>query len=1274
MSFIKIGQSLDIQASDIVSEESVLSDPQIIDRFQKFALNLKRIAPKASDFLYFSCIMMNAAEAALLNDDGSIKLTASGIPITASWEKKGESWKWVCSDRNIRPYKNANGDVFPEEELVKAYQKWIGKPLCIDHKSSSVDAIRGIIVDTYYDRKLKRVIALCALDKVNYPDLARKVSSGYAASVSMGTAVGKAICSDCGTVARVAEDFCMHMKTKTGYGEINIDLSPIELSIVVNGADPKAKIKDIIAAANNLNHYIDTKKQELSKLSADSSLDKIKDLEEELKKLTASVESLKKEVQDAETTDKNDASAVAASTMSAGNYGDIELPATDFNLQGPPARLASEEFSSILENINTNLESISGTLASLKSSTMLKEAEMQLKPYLLTKISNILMPILNGLIARKVVSEKTKPNTEQVKRAIAYFSDPFKGTESNDLTSPKDLEVAKVFADMLDKGVLKSASSEPDPAVMPLFVALTDGEKDMVRKNIYQPTKDLLVSKGIITASETMTMKKESYFQGGGGLNEPTPGKPKYEKDKMNEDLRLHDDKQMVGQHNLDTGPVDGMHPGTDSSGQSDLERKKLLARAEETEQRSLRRAAALEKAKESLMNHKEAYFQGGGGVNEPTPGKVKYHKEPLNEKAREDLDKQMVGQKPFPGVGDVEGLHPSPSSADQKDELKRKEMLQRASLKLKFVKAANTDGTDNLGASAWHVYADDKLVMTASVDEITGGNADALYNVIATKSFGTDMFEKIKSLGFEKASVLYKKGQAVAGPGGQPGATPDATPPAPVSMDMGAGAPAMEEGATDADKGGDPKKIALDLAEQSRDVSSDLFEAVKALTDEKAEIDEVAPVTASAETLSLYAMRKELNTSLIAGMKKAIAELKEHESELKLIANILESDSVNESNKETVDSIVEDAIVDAKNAIADSFKLMGAFVKYARSAEALVKRAEMEEDLTKTAQDMAVEDVEDVTNVEDVGYHHDMDEDLEAGPHDEDIEKLIKEIDVEGLEGAEDEPVHMDMPVDDTNETTVELPAGSAVPAGAKAVTASVDLSTKEARAEYRAKLVAEAGEFNAVLDEAHPQGGFTTQLDVKPSDDLAKVEDLEEQHKAVMEVAQAPAKVRKEAEEIQKLIAEGKITREDVDALASYGADPEAVKYWKELYGEIGKEGVEFANALVKEHAKAEFEAALSAHKVKLARAYELTNEMVRKGIVADDASAISAQVDEVMKFNDEGYESMKRVIAKQSLAKRAMPQVGQYDEETVEVKRPVESASLSDDLARAFGNRKY
>src|SRR5574338_474184 len=267
MAFVKLGELIEI--SRVENTESCLPSvsAEILENFRKFASNLKKIAPRAEDFLYFSAVMMHAAEASSLNDDGTPRLNARGESVQVGWDKSGGTWRWMSNDPSVKPYKNSNGDIFPEEELVKAYKKWVGKPLCIDHKSSSVDHVRGFIVDTYYDRNLKRVIALCALDKAGFPQLARQVATGVSTCVSMGTAVGRAICYDCGRVARTEADFCDHMRKKSGYGEINVDLNPIELSIVVNGADLKANIKHIIAAANTLNSYVETKQRELDKLS-----------------------------------------------------------------------------------------------------------------------------------------------------------------------------------------------------------------------------------------------------------------------------------------------------------------------------------------------------------------------------------------------------------------------------------------------------------------------------------------------------------------------------------------------------------------------------------------------------------------------------------------------------------------------------------------------------------------------------------------------------------------------------------------------------------------------------------------------------------------------------------------------------------------------------------------------------------------------------------------------------------------------------------------------
>src|ERR1700722_9868824 len=706
MTMIKLGELVELTPSNVQSYESVISDAQINERFQKFANTLKRIAPKADDFLYFTSIMLHSAEASLINADGSRKKRADGSLVEAHWDIATEvSWKWISNDPSVRAYKNNNGDIFPAQELLKAYKDWVGKPLCVDHKSASVDAIRGVILDTYYDRAFHRVIGLCALDKVSYPELARKVSTGYSASVSMGTGVKQAICYDCGTVASSEPEFCHHMKNKSCYGEINVGLQPIELSIVVNGADPQAKIRTILAAANSINDRLAETEQTLTNLSDTDQQAKVQELENVLKEANEKLD----EIKDSLSTNKVD----LPYGQTSGGYAD-PTDETDENAQNLniPERYAhNQELLGELSNLKLSIEA---------------------------KLSNMEKLLLNK-------------------------------------------------------------------------------EENM-----------------------TDSINKEGYFQGGGGVNEPTPGQKKYPVDPLNEHLRTKEDKQMVGEPPFPgVGAVDGLHPSPSSADPKDeLERKKMLARAE-IEERRMRRDAALQKAKENLMNIKESYWLGGGGVNEPEPHKVKYPIDPLQDKLREKEDKQMTGQKPFPGVGNVDGLHPSPQSADQKDELARKKLLQRASLKARFVRVANPNGTENIGSSGWHIYAKDesgeKLVFTASVDEISGGNSDALFDTIATKDFGTKMLEKIRTVGLDKATAVYKRGQAVAGPGAAPSGPQDAggAGPAPAMPDMGAGAPDMgappanDKPEDDGGKG-DPKDVALKLAEKVRDLSSDLLEAVK--------------------------------------------------------------------------------------------------------------------------------------------------------------------------------------------------------------------------------------------------------------------------------------------------------------------------------------------------------------------------------------------------------------------------------------------------------------
>lgn len=1143
MPLIKLGEAVTISPVDIQSADTILSDPSIDEKFKRYAAELKVIAPRAKDFLYFTAVMMHAAEAALLSEGGEIRKDAEGNSVTATWEKTvNGGLRWACSDPNIKPYRNSNRDIFPEHELVLAHKKWIGRPLCVDHKSSSVDAVRGVIIDTYYDRKGKRVIAICALDKVNYPDLARKVATGYSTCVSMGTAVGRAVCSEdgCHRVARTEADFCQHMRSKSCYGEINLDLSPMELSIVVNGADPGAKIKQIIA--KDLNKAADCLVEYVEKKAEHATEGDLVGLQEDLGRLTERVNKL---VQTARRDDENDT-----------NYGTTG-------------------------------------------------------------------------------STKDMPETEE-------------GRVSNPPPAP--------------------------PQPIPVWSA--DGSIEMLVRKVAKLQEDVT---NLMNSREDKMSDKKAYYN---GTEEPTPGRPRYPIEDQ-ETVRETEDKHMVGQSPFPgTGPVDGMHPGVQSAGEPEEARKRRLQRLAELNDRALKRQAALEKAKRVIEERKEAYHQGAGGANEPSPGKVKYPNETDYKPVRDKQDKQMVGQKPFPDVGDVDKLHPSPQSAVDrgapKDEAEYKRMLSRAKLRAQFAKVSDSDGKVDLAKSHWKVLAGDNLILTASVDEITGGNvSQPLYNAIATESFGLGILKDIKTLGFEKAVQGLKKSAQVVAP------------------EVPAAAPALEAPElSEPESAGSPEDHVVNLVSDVRsaldtaqDHVSELGEAVDALVGESGDLEGIEPAAESAfvdgktaDVKELQSMRKFLNAELTTAMNKCVDTLKAHAEELSLSLGVLSDPAklsrLNAEQREYLDKLALDGVSEALNTFADVKKLKAAYVKYAHGTESVLKRAEVESTLHKAAdesyegQDVPVADAndDDVVKlpVDEVKPPSERYEELkEKGKVPEGLmpdllkkDPKVPRID-EGMgatkpmpAGAEQyDPLNEILPADDGSaaddtgdvmvdydpmKKTVELPVGKS---------ASPDLSTKEARAMHRTKLAQRAIEgitYSDMTGKAHPGGGVAISGIDAPHDNLHVVETTEEAKQRHMDVVNATPQVRKQAEKINSFVVAGELDSADVDKLVAHGIDPEAVKYWKAYYGEAkDKESNQFVSELVKEVGKQKSAEDLQKLEVKIKRAYELAYEMKERNMI--EASQVKDQVDEIMKWNDEAFESTKRIIAKQALRKQAMPTVG-------------------------------
>lgn len=1145
-----------IQEPGIVSH---LIDQKYLEDFKKQASELKKIAPKANDFLYFSCVMMTAAEASGLNEDGSVKLTKSGEPVKVGFDTSEGTWKWSSNDPTILPFKNANGDIFPEEELLKAYKKWAYKPLCVDHKSSSVEFVRGFIVDTYYDRDRKRVIALCALDKKNYPQLARQVETGYSNCVSMGTAVGRAICSEkgCHKVAKTEQDFCQHMRYKSGYGEINVDLNPIELSIVVNGADPRAKIKHIIAAVHNMNSYAEEKEKQLNKLA------------EKVSTYSASIK-----------VDSHD------------QDGNIDSKTKTIDLTSD----SLEEFKKDLEAAMTQLNDL----------------------------------------------EKSFEITEDNQNLAA----PMMESEENSVTPSIGVPSSAKFASF-DEGAMKE-----------LFVAIADKLATM-NNNLNKLT---IAFNNSNNKENQMSEKleKSAYYQ---GTEEPKPGQKQYPVDPMNEQLRSKD-KHMVGQRPFPgVGSIDGMHPSPESVDVSDeAKRKEMLARATKEERAALR-TEAMKAIKEKLETN--AFFQG---TEEPTPGKKQYPVDPMNDKVRK-TDKQMVGQKPFPGVGNVDGLHPSPASADVSDELKRKEMLARAGYSAKFTKAAN------LGDSAWEVSNGDDVVFTATVDELSGGRPAALYETFANKEFGSKLVKQIKSLGADATKSLYKVAQNMVAPPAMdmPPAAPaaDAMPAMPEmpAMDMGApgAAPGEDKGAN-----GDPKAAVMDLVEKAKLIVSDLAEALRGLFGEQAEMGDLAGLgaTASEDLVALTDMHKELNSELTSAIKESIADIKASEKELKALANMMDNGVSGSTNKDSFEDVVNSASIDAKEAIASGFKLMSAFVKYARGAEAMKKRASMEASLFAYAHDEDMHSDSEASDLMDLLKDQTVAEESEDHDHEMHEDRMHDELaELDSMMDADDK-VEVK-----TDELKKLMPQGKDVKPGDKVemtAKAELDLTTKEGRDLARAKIASDL-KMDSLLTPHKPKA--TIDLDVKPSDNFDVVENEVELHDAMLDAVNAPVKVRKQAHTIASLIAKGELDAADVDSLAAEGVDPAAVAYWKKYLSQVDG-GSEFASALTKETKNAKAAEDLAAEKVKLASCFKLAYAMASRGLCSASEEAVSAKVDELMGYNDVALESMKRTVASYNpeVLKTAgkLPQVGLINNEQ-EAAAKLANADLVSQFSSMLGKSK-
>lgn len=1308
---IALTESL-IERENLIPIETIAGSDEITQRFKRLTDESRELqakagftgsplSPRVDDFLYVHCIMMHAAEASLINQDtGEYFKNKQGEPVAGRFvdikDKKGrDSVVWESPD-HVLPYKNCNGDIFPEEDLKKAYKLWVGKPLCKDHISSSVDGIRGIIVDTHYDVKFKRVHALFALDRKNYAELARKVEAGYATSVSMGTAVGKSICSDCGNVATVESEYCPCVRNRTCHGEVNRDLNPIELSLVVTGADPKAKVMTVIASY----------KQQLEDMAAgNTDVSGLSSIKSQIDIIEAGLQPVR--------ATKSEEQAVREIVSELGVFKDRTV--------SPENRQLGERF--LRKTLSEAGKSL-GTLSDDNRRSVLEAAQS----------AGIDLEEKNSLLSQRLQS-LLKTDKETIQDVQPGLVSKERGSKT-ELVDSNGYGLATPAIG--ETGIAPSMSQ----AISSLYIDgartgmsnLNIAQKIANLKNQIADIENQLVEEKIMTFADLRksVLERKAYWN---GTEEPTPGKPQYAPMGDSDKIRDKEDRQMLQDGKM--GGMDGMVPG-------DEEKKSAIQRTAEFEARKLQRQAWLKEAAEKQLiqtkqgprvfdpskkdfeakdgkvaakkkkdddedeeddkkkskkdsksdkddededkkdsksdkkdskdkkdkddkpeagkkgvnpfkkdkdgkddkKKKEAYFQG---TEEPTPGKAQYAPMGDSDKIREKDDRQMLQTGKIGMDGMIQG-----------DEEVKRTMQRMANLSARFFKSAKAQD------SRWQFLAGGKELFSVSAGQAYGDSLNAkpaqssltLGEFFHSKDYGRQVIASLKEVGL--TATAQEIGVKVAADMPPPPAPDAGSAPPDAGHDLGA------------DKG----------KEKSADEKvKDLKPLIMKLEETLAEIQDITGSKATPEEENLQ------DVSVDAGgpvppppgpdgakvarvsdkdMLSAFAAVNDACQELCLIAN---------SNRRDAQSIslaaqaVDDAVAIDREA---RFKI-SAYAAQKKSAF-LAKRAANRQALVARAMEQDVLDSGEVQEVENMVHHHekDMHDHLDTKPLTEgELMHDLKDDDDTLVDGApvaaEGESLALDQDCGDSTQPMM--------------VDDGMITKTVEARKAWRQNIVKSAGEYLDLLEKERKGGGHTLEnLDVKVSNDGAKVETIIETHNKMMDVATKPmAKVKAAAEKLDQTIKAGLIAASKLEGLVAAGhVDPEAAKYWKQYYGQV-EDGKEFANGLVSEF-KGTKKAGLDteALETRIRRAYALGAQAQKKGIVLQTQAALEQYVDTLKVMPEDAFNAIKAHVELYRVPAGLVsaPMVGLHerragiDENGLVVTASVSDAPTFDNLSKLFG----
>ena len=208
---------------------------------------------------------------------------SSGIKISAIVDRVDPAFVYSVVRGIQGDVFNENNDMWGwERELLMkrasdglfTWQTWIGKPVCVQHKSDRPEDHFGKVLDAWPNNEEKTVYMLLGTNSKLNPKLAEAVRSGIIDKVSMGCVVKYSNCTYCGNIAHTIHDYCDHLKYHKGrvlpvndglnylkeamvddhrvrVGEDCHESTGIEMSWVVNPAFPACTQVELLKAASS---------------------------------------------------------------------------------------------------------------------------------------------------------------------------------------------------------------------------------------------------------------------------------------------------------------------------------------------------------------------------------------------------------------------------------------------------------------------------------------------------------------------------------------------------------------------------------------------------------------------------------------------------------------------------------------------------------------------------------------------------------------------------------------------------------------------------------------------------------------------------------------------------------------------------------------------------------------------------------------------------------------------------------------------------------------